>query len=266
MNNTVSVLRPLIEREWLVVRRGLPAAFIDGVTALGLHIIMLKFFLPALGMAPTWQLPLFLGNIMMLSFSVGYQRGMQITFDISTRNIAGYYFSLPISFWWVVLVHVGGAMVTLATLLLPMGCIGMYLLQGGMPIAGTVLSTVLMTTLVMLFFALLFTMLGIRFTPERYMDHMWPRVLGPMWIFGTMLFTWQRINTFSPQLSYLFLCSPVTYCVEGLRRAVLGDPQFMSVPLCASIVAGCCLVLTFFLCAGVRSRLDPVMGNLRRRR
>lgn len=264
MAGTFPLVWALIEREWLIVKRGLPEAFIDGVTAFSLHIIMLKFFLPALGMATTWQLPLYLGNIMMLSFSVGYQRGMQITFDISTRNIAGYYFSLPVSFWWVVLVHVLGAMVTLCSLLLPMGIAGMWVLQGGMPIAGTVGATVLMATLVMLFFALLFTTLGIRFTPEKYMDHMWPRVLGPMWIFGTMLFTWQRIHIFSPQLSYLFLCSPVTYCVEGLRRAVLGDPQFMSVTLCAGVVATCCVVLTFFLCSGVRHRLDPVMVGRRR--
>ncbi|MGD1997930.1 MAG: hypothetical protein PVJ92_03390 [Candidatus Dependentiae bacterium] len=265
MSSIRPILSALIEREWLVIKRGLPEAFGDGVTALSLHIIMLKFFLPALGMATTWQLPLYLGNIMMLSFSVGYQRGMQITFDISTRNSAGYYFTLPISFWWVILIHVGGAVVTLCTLLLPMGCVGMYLLQGGMPIAGTLWQTVLMAMLVMFFFSLLFTMLGIRFTPEKYMDHMWPRVLGPMWTFGTMLFTWQRIYSFSPNLSYLFLCSPVTYCVEGLRRAVLGDPQFMSVTYCASVVAVCCLVLTILLCAGVRRRLDPVQGAVRRR-
>ena len=94
----------------------------------------------------------------------------------------------------------------------------------------------------------MFTYLSIRFTPNVYLDNMWPRVLGPMFTLGCLLFTWNRIHSFSPKVSYLFLLSPVTYCVEELRHAVfLPTPNTFHCPYVWEWLASFVFLLLSFL-------------------
>ena len=151
-----------------------------------------------------------------------------------------------------------GAMMSFGALLIPVAVIGFSVLTREHALNGSFLLGGVMFLLILLFFSLLFTFLGVRFRIEAYLDFMWPRILGPMWIFGCLLFTWKRIHSFSPKISYMFFLSPVTYCTEWMRNALLGDAQFLSVPLCAGMLSLFCVVLLCWLRSAIRSKLDIV--------
>lgn len=254
----LTVFKALLARQWFVVARRLPDMFIDGGVAVLLQVIMLRFFLPTMGMSSEWQFPLFIGNMLMLCFTVGYQYGLALTHDIEHTRVVQYHSCLPLSSMAVLVSYLAGAIVSFFVLLVPVGLIGSWFLRHHAVLKGDIGTAVLMITVVILFFTISFTTLGVRYTPEYFLDHVWPRLLGPMFIFGCLLFTWQRIHSFSPKVSYLFLLSPVTYCVEGVRRAVLGDPQFLSVPVCISVIVVLSIGLLYLLYGGLTQRLDLV--------
>lgn len=253
-----AVFKVLLARQWFVVLKRLPEMFIDGGVAVLLQVIMLRFFLPTMGMSTEWQFPLFIGNMLMLCFTVGYQYGLALSHGIETTRVVQYHSCLPLSSVAVVISYLVGAIISFFVLLVPVGCIGGWFLRHHAVFKGDVGTAALMIAVVVLFFTIAFTTLGVRYTPEYFLDHVWPRLLGPMFIFGCLLFTWKRIHSFSPKISYLFLLSPVTYCVEGVRHAILGDPQFLSVPLCIGVIAILSIGLLYLLCGGLTQRIDLV--------
>lgn len=253
------ILRLLIIRQWYVLRGTIPDLLGDGLIAGSLYIVVLKYFLPAMGMDANWQIPLFIGNMMMLCFTVGFQFGLKLTQDITHEKVMHYHLALALPTRWVLGTYVASFFFGFVALMLPIGMLGTLLLATTQTFNGTIMGSVLMWTLVLLFFSLLFTTLGVIYSPDKFLDHVWPRVLGPMFILGTMLFTWQRVHSFAPRVSYLFLFSPITYCVEGLRRAVLGDPQFLPVWLCCGMVLLVSAFLFWLLRSSIRGRLDTVV-------
>lgn len=252
------IFKLLLWRQWFVVRKNIPDMVGDGLIAVSLQLISLKFFLPAMGMDTKWQLPLFVGNMLMLMFTVGYQYGLSVASDIVSAKVLYYHVALPVRPYVVLLSYILGAMTSFFALLLPVGTIGISFLAHEHALQGSILLGAGMFLLSILFFTLLFTYLGVRFQLDVYLDYMWPRVLGPMWTFGCLLFTWKRIHSFSPKISYLFFLSPVTYCVEGMRQALLGGSQFLSLQLCAGMLSIFCFVLIWLLSSSVYARLDLV--------
>ena len=100
----------LLWRQWFVIRKNMPDMIGDGLIAVSLQLISLKFFLPAMGMSTKWQLPLFVGNMLMLSFTVGYQYGLTVASDIASEKVLYYHITLPVAPQWVLGSYILGAM------------------------------------------------------------------------------------------------------------------------------------------------------------
>ena len=64
---------------------------------------------------------------------------------------------------------------------------------------------------------------------------------------------------FSKNVISFFFLSPVTYCVEGMRSALLGGVDFLPVSVCTSALVLICSVLMWLTYTAVRDRLDIVM-------
>jgi len=260
MKKIMPQLAPLLLREWYILCAHMYDTLGDGITVSVLHFVALKFFLPAMGMESTWQVPLFLGNLIALCFTVGYLRGFFLTSDIATNQFTQYQLTLPGGGWRVIGAYMWGIALHMLFLIVPVGIIGVSLLAQSIVFHGSIPVTLVMLILIVLFFSTFFLMLGFLLTPEGYMDHAWPRFLGPMFVLGALFFTWYRIATVSPRLALLFLVSPVTYCAEGLRGAVLGSAQYLSTPLCMGMLSIFICVQTVVIMWAVRRRLDLPMG------
>ena len=141
----------LLLRQWFVICKQLPNMFGDGLVVVSLQIIMLKYFLPAMGMSFQWQFPLFIGNMLMLCFTIGYQYGLGITNDIATHKVIHYHASLPLSPQWAVLSYLCGAIMSFFVLLVPVGCIGGFFLNASAQLNGSFFAIALMLTLNIIF-------------------------------------------------------------------------------------------------------------------
>ncbi len=250
----------LLEREWRAICKSLPR-FIEGtIWALFFQVLLLRFFLPTMGMNPAYKIPLFIGNIIMLCFMLGYQIGISHTLDLDEQKVFVYHSMLPISRSWVVAARVIGIMIRLMMITLPAGVIGLSLVGVQKPLEISFFSAVIMYLLTVLFFSLFFFSLATFFKPVTYFERLWPRFLSPFFAFGSIFYTWGRINNFNPYLGTLFLCNPVTYCTEGLRSAIVSPTEYLPLYWCIPVVFLSCVVLFFITQWALMSRLDPVRG------
>lgn len=74
---------------------------------------------------------------------------------------------------------------------------------------------------------------------------LWMRINIPMNILGGFWVPLHIIQQAVPLLSYLVYLNPLIYLTEGLRSAILGSPEFLSVWICASALSLFALLFTF---------------------
>ncbi len=86
----------------------------------------------------------------------------------------------------------------------------------------------------------------------------WMRFIYPIWFLGGFQFSWTVLFKTSPKLAYLNLINPMTYIMEAIRGAILGQEGYLPFWPCTSMV-----ILFAFACAWygivrLKKRLDFV--------
>src|SRR5579872_1441120 len=76
-------------------------------------------------------------------------------------------------------------------------------------------------------------------------DSLWKRLNAPMIDFGGMWVPWIVMYKFSPILGYLSYINPLIYVSEGLKQAIVGGSQFLSISTCIIML----MVFTVFFTA-----------------
>lgn len=90
---------------------------------------------------------------------------------------------------------------------------------------------------------------------QAYED-VWLRVTFPFWMLGCYTYSWMILFQAMPWLAYVCLLNPFTYAMEGLRAAVLGQPNFLNYWGCVGMLV---LATAWFGYRGITSmirRLD----------
>lgn len=90
------------------------------------------------------------------------------------------------------------------------------------------------------------------------LSNVWTRFIFPLWMFGGFQFSWQALKETYPTLAYLVLLNPVMYTNEGFRAALLGQDQFLSLPLCIGVLAISTLLIGWWAIVRLKKRLDFV--------
>jgi len=70
----------------------------------------------------------------------------------------------------------------------------------------------------------------------RNVDHVFMRVLFPLWFLGGFQFSWGMLHKIHPTLSYVALLSPYTYAHEAARSAMLGPNGFLPFWICTLVL------------------------------
>jgi len=247
-------------REIHVFKKRFLKTMIDGLVVTSMHLLSLKYFLPAMGMNPEWQTPLYLGNILSLCFVSSYIRGIDITRDIDGSNFLQYQCALPGKGLYALYAYVFGFTLHMVALVAPILGFGLLFLNGVCSYPGSLLGLFFMVLLVSIFFAFLLLTLSIFCRPDAYLDNVWPRILGPLFVFGGVFYTWKRIALLTPFLAKFFLLSPVLYCSEGLRGALLTDADYISLPVCITVLVLSIMILWYLMKRALKHRIDYVEG------
>lgn len=88
--------------------------------------------------------------------------------------------------------------------------------------------------------------------------NIWLRVIFPMFYLGGYQFSWKMLHTISPTLSYISLCNPLTFVLEGTRAATL-DPS-LSLPYwpCCFAILGFTFLAAYIGIYRFKKRLDCI--------
>lgn len=216
------------------------------------------YFMPHMGLPEAGIVPLFLGSFVMSCISVGYNGAIDAAYDIRSPRLTAYYATLPVPFASVVCAQVCVLMLRIAIIALPVLVGGLCLVNRWQVFAVAPLGAVLIFFLSILFNALLFLVLAYWCSIPVLLDSVWPRFISPLFCFGCVFYPWGAFAEKAPGISKIMLLSPLTYCIEGLRSALLGDALFIKWQYCAVLLILFAGVLAGLLWRAMLKALNPV--------
>jgi len=236
--------------------------YIDGMinALITSTILALSFgyFLPLLNIPSSLIGNMFVGSLFFTCVQMMHTRAMTFVFDIAAQRTIDFYMIAPIGHWLFIITHIISLMLEFAAISLPALVWGKILLGYQLPfVYAQPLLAVLMYMLTLLFFASITLALGICSPFGWFTTSAHARFLVPMAHLGCANLPFHSIAAYFPTLKYLFLISPLTYVIEGLRTALM---NYQSIPLsiCMTVSTLSCLFCLIATAYAFKKRLDYV--------
>jgi len=93
---------------------------------------------------------------------------------------------------------------------------------------------------------------------SKNLGGLWSRINAPMIILGGLFVPFYIIKQFAPKLSWICYLNPVTYMTEGLRSAMIGGKEFISVFISAIALIIFSVLLTLATFYFFKKRVDHI--------
>lgn len=236
--------------------------YIDGVinALITSTVLALSFgyFLPLLNIPSSLVGNMFVGSLFFTCVQMMHTRAMSFVFDIAAQRTIDFYMIAPIGYTLFIITHVISLMLEFAAISLPALLWGKLLLGYQLPfVYMQPILALIMYLLTLLFFSSITLALGICSPFGWFTTSAHARFLVPMAHLGCANLPWASIAAYFPTLKYLFLLSPLTYVIEGLRTTIM---NYQSIPLsiCMTISAISCVVCLLATAYALKNRLDYV--------
>jgi ABC-type polysaccharide/polyol phosphate export permease len=84
------------------------------------------------------------------------------------------------------------------------------------------------------------------------------RFIFPLWYLGGFQFSWKIFYKVSPSFAYLNLANPMTYVMEAMRGAILGQEDYIAFWYCMLALLFFSTICWFFALKKLKNRLDFV--------
>lgn len=249
----------LLRREAYAAVRSFKTDLIDVIVMSLSAMFAFGYFMPGMGMPKHLSLPAYLGAVVVMALFFGFIRGGNMSIDISSAQTMHYYTSLPVSLWVSLGVPVIGSVLRTMLFTLPSGAFGIWWLQHNSQLALCWWKVGLMAVVGHLFLTFIFMIALFSLTTEQYYGDLWPRVLGPMFSFGCLFFTWRRIADAAPGVARLLLLNPMVHFIEGVRSGVLDPGSSLPLGITAPTLIGVCIALGTWYAYAARRRLALVV-------
>lgn len=229
---------------------------IDALLWGGMTLIVMAHVMPVLGLKGFGLFQAATIFVGVVGFEI-YHQLFLLVMNVENRSHLFYLFTLPVPVWIVFLQKIifytlNGLILSL--LMIPLSKIILWDQMNLTTIAWGKLFLILVVT--SFFFSCLLLLLFSRAQKTEQVEHLFMRMLFPLWFLGGFQFSWKTVYDLNPYVGYLGLISPYTYAHEAARVAVLGQQNFLSFWLCiivlliGSVVFG---ILGYF---GVKRNLD----------
>lgn len=179
--------------------------------------------------------------------------------DIEGDRIIEYYITLPIPAWMIFLKSIVSFVISAGTLILIVIPAGKLLLWNIFDLSSFSFIKFSAIFLAMsAFYGAFALMVGSFVKNMSTIGSVWMRFIYPIWFLGGFQFSWTVLFKTSPKLAYLNLINPMTYIMEAIRGAILGQEGYLPFWPCTSMV-----ILFAFACAWygivrLKKRLDFV--------
>lgn len=161
--------------------------------------------------------------------------------DFEGDQIINYYLTLPIPSWMIFLRLIFYYSINFGMLSLLVLPIGQLLIWHQFNILDVAFGKfILIFVLTHLFYGAFTLWIASRVKNMTKISNVWMRFVYPVWFLGGFQFSWAILAAKWPYLAWVSLCNPMTYVMEGMRAAVLGQQEFLNFWLC-------CLMLSIFI-------------------
>jgi len=87
---------------------------------------------------------------------------------------------------------------------------------------------------------------------------LWVRYISPIWMFGAYFYSWEAAYSLSPVIGVITLLNPMTYVMEGMRAATLGQTGYLPYAFSLVMLWGFIVICTWHAIRRLKKRLDCV--------
>lgn len=180
-----------------------------------------------------------------------------LIFDFERNKITHYYATLPLPTWMMftrLIIYYACTSAFIAFLIIPLS----------MPILGSakVLEHINWLQLLAIFvaghlFYGAFALFIASWVKNSFnVDHMWTRVIYPLWFLGGYQFSWQSLYETAPWFATAGLLNPLLHITEGFRTAITGTDEILPFWISILFIITVTLVISWISIARLKKRLD----------
>lgn len=255
-----TIFMALLARDIKVLKSRVHNVIIDGLILVSITVLVFGNLLPLLGMPISLIAPAFLGNS--LSFflaSLGYNFALRMAYDLKYDRFISYFLTLPLPKCWLFSYYVISFMIESLIVSLPLVTLGIVALGKNFgPINGNIFVFFVVYLCSLLFWALFFLGSSFIYNFQWFKSHLWARRIMPLFIFSPAYFTFKTIQQILPLFHKFYFLNPLTYIIEGLRVSLLGNNDYLSLPICLMGILASLIFMLIRLRRGIYKQLDPV--------
>ena len=255
----LSVFKELLLTDLHILRGTLFDQMFNLIIWASTQIIVASYLMPLLGMSSAFSSFMLVGLCASAGLFGIFPNVALMISDFEGDQVFAYYLTLPIPSWMVffrLIIYYALNYAFLGALVLPVG----KLLIWNQFDASTIHwdQFAVMFILTHFFYGAFTLWIASRVRNMTKMSNAWMRFVYPIWFMGGFQFSWYMLESKWPYLAWLNLFNPMTYIMEGMRGAVLGQTGYLNVWLCA-----CMLTVFTILCSWrgimrLKQRLDFV--------
>jgi ABC-type polysaccharide/polyol phosphate export permease len=235
---------------------------IDIVIYISVVTLVAGYMMPLVGVQRDFVLLTFTGTVgSAVSFRAFPNISMMVS-DLSGDRSIEQRLILPIPAWLMLTAKVCSLFLMGLAICAWVFPVGLLLLWNTFPFENfSIWRVALIMILACSFFsALTLFMASIINTPQQ-IGRVWGRALFPLWFFGGLQFTWQKLHDIFPAAAYIDLLNPYLLAIEGTRAAMVGQDGNLPYWYCAF---GLFFLTLLALIVGVkrlRNKLDYVVEH-----
>jgi hypothetical protein len=236
----------LVKTHLLIAREHIGSQIINLYIWTSCTLVIMGYIMQNFGLATNYGCFQFASIVGVVGLFEIYNAAARNIMDIDNDRTISYYLTLPARPATVLLAMVTSYAIVglfLTILILPLGKLLFYNSFSFAQVSW--IKFAITAVLANIFFGIFMIVVIARVGTISRMRNIWTRFIWPLWMLGCYQFSWAALYAASAQLAYLTLCNPVLYVTEGMRGALLGNPDCLPWELCVG-------ALCFFIVLGWR--------------
>jgi len=255
----VTIFKQLLITDLTIFRQVIVDKLVNSSIWIAVTLIVMGYLLPELGTGVGYGSFMVAGSCASIGLFEVFPSVMELVSDFEGERVIDYYLTLPIPSWLVLLrsmIYYAFGAFCLGLLVLPLGKI---LLWSRFDLSRmSTIKYVLMFMVTSSFYGSFTLFIASLVKSMMKIGNVWMRFIFPLWFLGGYQFSWYILKGLSPQVAYINLLNPITYIMDGMRAAILGQEGYLNFWLCLGVVICFTQVLGFIGITRLKKRLDFV--------
>ncbi len=218
-----------------------------------------SYLMPSFGLSTTYSSFLLAGLCASAGLFGIFPSVAAMVSDFEGDQIIAYYLTLPIPSWMIFLrliLYYALNFSLLGILVLP---VGQILIWNHFTIANIAVGKfAIIFALTHLFYGAFTLWIASRVRDMTKIGNVWMRFVYPLWFLGCFQFSWAVLAKIAPNAAWINFLNPITYIMEGMRAAVLGQEGYLNFWFCAGMLSIFVLLCGWRAIALLKKRLDFV--------